>query len=156
MSLQLLILTTVSMLPGQVEQAPPVRNVVLMQAPPTREIYAQTYYDAVVEARRNRSPLVVFVNCKVLPVDGAAVCFDAECFGDATPRVIVSTWEGGKLVWKTDLPSETSSDAIMAVVASKITQRKEVRQEATPRPFRVQQITRSASRGGVRASSGSC
>ncbi len=81
-------------------------------------------YDAAAKAAIHyHRPLLVFVNCKVRPIAGCAVCASTACFNDSSPRIIIATCKDGELHWQTDLPANTTDDAVLVVVANKITKR---------------------------------
>ncbi len=147
------------LLAAQPEQAPPVR-VVLVQAPPVQDCYEQMAKTCAAE----KKPLVVFVGVPSRKIAGLDVCVGAFPEKGIVIGIPANGW-----LDRYDLPADTSDEAIRAFVFSKITQRvqntdnnisrnisvlkaferKEARQEAPPRPFRVQ-ATRSS------RSSGSC
>lgn len=76
--------------------------------------------DAYRRALAEKVPFIVHVGRKPLAsqqATGLASCFMAEYWGSEAPRIVVSGWEDGKLVWKGDLHFLATAEEIEQLAA---------------------------------------
>lgn len=109
-------------------------------APMPRPAVPPTYPDAHAKAVENQRPLVVFVSCETVPVEGADVCqTKATTFGDVQgPAIVVCVPQGDRLTVDSKLPCPAKTADVNAAVKAavkKMGAAKPVSLPAAPKPL---------------------